>query len=54
MEEARNMDHNYVGTEHLFLGLLRETGGLGAQVLNEFGVKVDPARDVVKQLCAAR
>lgn len=33
MDEARNLNHNYVGTEHLLLGLLREQEGVAAQVL---------------------
>ncbi|HVK19250.1 MAG TPA: Clp protease N-terminal domain-containing protein, partial [Fimbriiglobus sp.] len=33
IEEARSLNHNYVGTEHLLLGLLRESEGIGAQVL---------------------
>src|SRR5262245_44592180 len=33
IEEARQLDHNYVGTEHLLLGLLREKEGVAAQVL---------------------
>ena len=35
IEEARNLNHNYVGTEHLLLGLLREQEGVAAQVLDE-------------------
>jgi ATP-dependent Clp protease ATP-binding subunit ClpC len=35
MEEARNLNHNYVGTEHILLGLLREQEGVAAQVLDE-------------------
>jgi ATP-dependent Clp protease ATP-binding subunit ClpC len=34
-EEARSIGHNYVGTEHLLLGLLREEGGAAAKVLAE-------------------
>ena len=37
MEEARNLNHNYVGTEHILLGLLREQEGVAAQVLDEPG-----------------
>ena len=35
MEEARNLNHNYVGTEHILLGLLREQEGVAAQVSDE-------------------
>jgi bifunctional DNase/RNase len=44
MDEARNLNHNYVGTEHLLLGLLREDQGVGAQVLMNFGLKLDTVR----------
>jgi ATP-dependent Clp protease ATP-binding subunit ClpC len=37
IEEARNLNHNYVGTEHLLLGLLREHDGVAAQVLMNLG-----------------
>ena len=39
MEEARNLNHNYVGTEHLLLGLLREQEGVAAQVLMNLGAE---------------
>ncbi len=44
MAEAREMNHSYVGTEHLLLGLLREEKGIAAQVLNSLGVSLDDAR----------
>jgi len=44
MAEARELNHSYVGTEHLLLGLLRERKGIAAQVLNSLGVTVDEAR----------
>ena len=37
-EEARSLGHNYVGTEHLLLGLLREGEGAAAQVLKSLGI----------------
>jgi ATP-dependent Clp protease ATP-binding subunit ClpC len=40
MEEARNLNHNYVGTEHILLGLLREQEGVAAQVLMNLGLKL--------------
>ncbi len=43
-EEARNLNHNYVGTEHLLLGLLRETEGVAAQVLLNLGLRLDDER----------
>ena len=44
MSEARELNHSYVGTEHLLLGLLRESKGIAAQVLNSLGVSVEDAR----------
>ncbi|MCC7053348.1 MAG: ATP-dependent Clp protease ATP-binding subunit [Gemmatimonadaceae bacterium] len=44
MSEARELNHSYVGTEHLLLGLLREEKGIAAQVLTESGVNLDAAR----------
>jgi ATP-dependent Clp protease ATP-binding subunit ClpC len=44
MAEARELNHSYVGTEHLLLGLLREEKGIAAQVLNSLGVTLDEAR----------
>ena len=44
MGEARDLNHSYVGTEHLLLGLLKEEKGLAAQVLTEAGVNLDAAR----------
>ena len=46
-EEARRMRHNYVGTEHLLLALLREEDGLVARVLNENGLTLDEMRQQV-------
>jgi len=44
MAEARELNHSYVGTEHLLLGLLREEKGIAAQVLNAVGVTLEEAR----------
>jgi len=44
MGEARELNHSYVGTEHLLLGLLREEKGIAAQVLADAGVNLDTAR----------
>jgi ATP-dependent Clp protease ATP-binding subunit ClpC len=49
MEEARNLNHNYVGTEHILLGLLRDEDGFAATVLMNLGLKLDDARRVVLQ-----
>ncbi|HEX6693275.1 MAG TPA: ATP-dependent Clp protease ATP-binding subunit [Longimicrobiales bacterium] len=44
MAEARELNHSYVGTEHLLLGLLREEKGIAAVVLNSLGVSLEDAR----------
>src|SRR6476619_5391557 len=44
MGEARELNHSYVGTEHLLLGLLREEKGIAAQVLTDAGVNLDAAK----------
>ena len=50
MEEARNLNHNYVGTEHILLGLLREEEGVAAQVLMNLGLKLEDVREEVLNL----
>ena len=52
-EEARSLGHNYVGTEHLLLGLLREQEGVAARVLMNLGVKLDDVREEVLNLLGA-
>ena len=44
MEEAKSMGHNYIGTEHQLLGLLREREGVAAQVLLNLGVKLEACK----------
>ncbi len=53
IEEARNLNHNYVGTEHLLLGLLREQDGVAAQVLMNLGLKLEEVREEVLNLLGA-
>ena len=53
IEEARHLNHNYVGTEHLLLGLLREQDGVAAQVLMNLGVKLEEGREEVLNLLGA-
>jgi len=53
IEEARNLGHNYVGTEHLLLGLLREHDGVAAQVLMNLGLKLDDVRAEVLNILGA-
>ena len=47
-EEARGLQHNYIGTEHILLGLLGEPGGVAAQALDRFGMTLAGAREEVK------
>ncbi|MCX5683612.1 MAG: AAA family ATPase, partial [Planctomycetota bacterium] len=53
IEEARNLGHNYVGTEHLLLGLLREHDGVAAQVLMNLGLKLEDVRTEVLNILGA-
>jgi len=48
-EEARLLDHRFIGTEHLLLGLLREGDGLAAKSLTSLGVSLDAARRAVEE-----
>src|SRR5262249_21628036 len=50
IEEARNVNHHYVGPEHLLLGLLRESEGVAAQVLMNLGLKFEDVREEVLNL----
>ncbi len=50
VEEAQNLGHNYIGTEHILLGLVREGEGVAAQVLTGMGIAVDQLRQRVIEL----
>ena len=50
VDEARRLNHHYVGTEHLLLGLAREGGGIAAGVLESFGVTLELARWETRKL----
>ncbi|MBN2501848.1 MAG: ATP-dependent Clp protease ATP-binding subunit [Anaerolineales bacterium] len=52
-QEAERMRHNYIGTEHLLLGLIREEGGVAARVLSELGLELERVQEVVEQLSGA-
>jgi DNA-binding transcriptional regulator YhcF (GntR family) len=52
ISEARELNHNYVGTEHLLLGALREEKGIAAEVLTASGVTLEPARAEMLRLLA--
>ena len=49
VEEARRLGHNYIGTEHLLLGLVREGEGIAAGVLESLGVSLEKVRQKVIQ-----
>jgi ATP-dependent Clp protease ATP-binding subunit ClpC len=49
-EEARSLDHNWLGTEHLMLGLIREVDGGAAKVLESVGVDLEAARRWVEEV----
>src|SRR5690242_18431509 len=52
-EEARMLGHNYIGTEHILLGLLSEHEGPAAQVLGSLGIIQDTAREQVVEIAGA-
>jgi ATP-dependent Clp protease ATP-binding subunit ClpC len=54
LREARELGHNYIGTEHILLALLREGDGVAAQVLVAAGVSLDRARQRVTELLSGR
>ena len=49
-EEARMLNHEYIGTEHILLGLIRENGGVAAQALESLGISEEPARQQVEEI----
>ncbi|MEA2198251.1 MAG: ATP-dependent Clp protease ATP-binding subunit ClpC [Solirubrobacteraceae bacterium] len=52
-DEARGLKHNYIGTEHILLGLLREEDGIAAQVLGSLGVTLEGARTQIVEIVGA-
>lgn len=52
-EEAQELRHEYVGTEHILLGLIREGGGVAGSVLENLGADVDDIRDTVGSIVTA-
>ena len=49
-QEAERMRHNYIGTEHLLLGLIREEGGVAGRVLRELGLEADRVQEIIERL----
>lgn len=54
LREALQLGHNYIGTEHVLLGLIREGSGVAAQVLVKLGAELDSVRRAVIQILAGR
>ncbi len=52
-EEARLLNHNYIGTEHLLLGLLSERDGVACEALESLGITLDAARQEVEEVIGA-
>jgi len=50
IDEARNLGHNYIGTEHLLLGLLHEGGGVASGVLDSFGINLEQVRSETQRI----
>ncbi|MCL0039680.1 ATP-dependent Clp protease ATP-binding subunit [Nitrospinaceae bacterium] len=50
VEEARSLNHNYIGTEHLLLGLLKEKEGVACRILNGFGVYFDDVKEKIVEM----
>jgi ATP-dependent Clp protease ATP-binding subunit ClpC len=49
-EEARLLDHNYIGTEHVLLGLIREGQGVAAKALESLGIRLEVVRQQVEEI----
>jgi Clp amino terminal domain, pathogenicity island component/UvrB/uvrC motif len=49
-EEARRLDHNYIGTEHILLGLIREDEGVAAKALESLGISLEAVREQVEEI----
>jgi ATP-dependent Clp protease ATP-binding subunit ClpC len=49
-EEARALDHNYIGTEHILLGLVRESGGVAVKALESLGISLETVRQRVEEI----
>ena len=49
-EEAERLRHNFIGTEHLLLGLIREDGGVAGRVLRELGLETERVNQMVQRL----
>ncbi len=54
LREAINLKHNYIGTEHILLGLLHADGGAAHHILVGLGMRLDAARVIVEELVRGR
>ena len=50
VEEARSLNHNYIGTEHLLLGLLKEKEGVACRILNSFGMYFEDVKEKIVEM----
>ncbi|HEY6284956.1 MAG TPA: Clp protease N-terminal domain-containing protein [Ktedonobacteraceae bacterium] len=50
VDEALRLEHNYVGTEHMLLGLVSEGEGIAARVLSDFGIELDKTRNEISSI----
>ena len=53
-EEAERMQHSYIGTEHLLLGLMREEGGVAGRVLSELGLDQRRVEELVERMTSSK
>lgn len=53
IEEARSLRHNYVGTEHILLGMMHNSQAVAAQVLADFNLDLDVVREEVRRVAAS-
>ena len=49
-EEAKLLNHNYIGTEHILLGIIHEGEGVAAKALESLGINLDAVRDQVQEI----
>ena len=49
-DEARELNHNYIGTEHILLGLIHEGEGVAAKALESMGISLDAVRQEVEEI----
>ena len=49
-KQASSLGHNFVGSEHLLLGILAEKNGVGAQTLEKFGVSLEGVRETIQEI----